>query len=61
MRNEIKFIIYIAALGGSIVAYAHANFMPKTISELIFKSLERIENKIDYTNQRIDRLNEVRK
>lgn len=58
MRNEVKYVITIIAAAGTVVAYANSTFMSKDIGDLIFKSLERIERKIDYTNQRIDRINE---
>lgn len=42
MRNEIKYAVYMIALGASLVVYAHANFASKSTVEEMDKRIYEI-------------------
>ncbi len=46
MKNEIKWVIYLIALGMSLVAYAHSTFATKSIIELIYDKLKVIDARV---------------
>lgn len=46
MKREIKSAIYFAALGASLVAYAHANFSTKESMSSLSDLVKRIDNRV---------------
>ena len=52
MKDSIKNVVALLALGASLVAYAHTNFSSKSVTLLILDDLRHIKTRIDflYTN-----------
>lgn len=46
MRDEIKYAIYMLALGASLVVYAHANFSTKEETSSVKSTVEKMDERV---------------
>lgn len=47
MKAEIKYFVWAVGLGVGLVVYAQTNFTTKNEGKMIFKSVEKLDRKMD--------------
>lgn len=46
MKNDIKFMVYLVAVGASLIVYAHATFTTRYTMEDLVKKIDTIDQRL---------------